>query len=90
MTRSIVLTKIACSGLLIALSVTCFAPTHVHAQAAQSEENEAGNEGFEPLFSGKDLSGWVKEGDAGYVEERLPQPQWLLQTRASPVQTKRL
>ncbi len=28
--------------------------------------NEAAEEGFEPLFNGKDLTGWTKEGKAGF------------------------
>ncbi|MCA9246336.1 MAG: DUF1080 domain-containing protein [Planctomycetales bacterium] len=29
--------------------------------------DEQGDDGFEPLFNGKDFSGWVKEGQAGFV-----------------------
>ena len=49
--------KMFSCGLLLATLCSLPCP-------ALAEDDEAG---FEPLFNGKDLTGWVKEGNAGFV-----------------------
>ncbi|MCA9174661.1 MAG: DUF1080 domain-containing protein [Planctomycetales bacterium] len=55
-------------ALPIALCIAlCFAALSCPLSSTARGQEGADEEGFVPLFNGKDLTGWVKEGDAGFV-----------------------
>ncbi len=67
MTRSTFKSSSVFLGLLMVLPVFCLtvAPTRVEA-GGQAQTTPLDEEGFEPLCNGKDLTGWAKEGNAGF------------------------
>jgi len=71
MLRSVVSRRAVFAGLLAAVAALGCGRASVFAGSPpdgkpQESESPDGEEGFQPLFNGKDLAGWVKEGKAGF------------------------
>ena len=63
------MTNLSLGRLLVASALGACWPTCAAPSAAAEPPGAAvtqSEEGFQPLFNGKDLSGWVKEGEAGF------------------------